>query len=207
MGAKYIRADEQYSTVMVVGAYAMSKYLNRQNKNTVTLFADGAGAFILKAEENSDRGFLSSELITRGEYYDYMGIYAGGTKQPVTDEVLLHKTNLLQFVKKFPKTLNPEMWSMMSRNLCERLGIVPGDVDHYFLTQININSIRQTMDILEQPHEKAQTSMHYYGYTGSACIPLAFQDRLEAGKIKRGDLMFFIGSGGGLAFASAAFRY
>lgn len=207
MGAKYIRSDEQYSTVMVVGAYAMSKYLNHENKNTVTLFADGAGAFILKAGENPERGFLASELITKGEYYDYMGIYAGGTNQPVTDEVLLDKTNLLQFVKKFPKTLNPEMWSMMSKNLCNRLGINPDDVDHYFLTQININSIRQTMDILGQPHDKAQTSMHYYGYTGSACIPLAFHDRLEKGKIKRGDLMFFIGSGGGLAFASAAFRY
>jgi 3-oxoacyl-[acyl-carrier-protein] synthase-3 len=207
MGAKYIRSDEQYSTVMVVGAYAMSKYLNLENKNTVTLFADGAGAFILKAEENTERGFLASELITKGEYYDYMGIYAGGTNQPVTDEVLLDKTNLLQFVKKFPKTLNPEMWSMMSNNLCNRLNISPDDVDHYFLTQININSIRQTMDILGQPHDKAQTSMHYYGYTGSACIPLAFHDRLEAGKIDRGDLLVFIGSGGGLAFASAAFRY
>jgi 3-oxoacyl-[acyl-carrier-protein] synthase-3 len=207
MGSKYIRSDEQYSTVMVVGAYAMSKYLNIHNKHTVTLFADGAGAFILKSEETNDRGFLASELITKGEYYDYMGIYAGGTRQPVTDEVLAEKGNLLRFVKKFPKTLNPEMWSMMSNNLCRRLHITPEDVDHFFLTQININSIRQTMDILGLPHAKAQTSMHYYGYTGSACIPLAFQDRLEAGKIQRGDLMFFIGSGGGLAFASAAFRY
>jgi 3-oxoacyl-[acyl-carrier-protein] synthase-3 len=99
------------------------------------------------------------------------------------------------------------MWSMMSNNLCKRLGITPDDVDHYFLTQININSIRQTMDILKQPYSKAQTSMHYYGYTGSACIPLAFQDRFDDGKLKRGDLIFFIGSGGGLAFASAAFRY
>jgi 3-oxoacyl-[acyl-carrier-protein] synthase-3 len=207
MGAKYIRSDEQYTTVMVVGAYAISKYLNPENKNTVTLFADGAGAFVLKAEENPDRGFLASELITKGEYHDYMGIYGGGTKLPVTEEVLAKKENLLQFIKKFPKTLNPEMWSMMSLNLCKRLNIKPDDVDHFFLTQININSIRQTMDILKQPWEKAQTSMHYYGYTGSACIPLAFQDRLDAGKIKRGDLMFFIGSGGGLAFASAAFRY
>lgn len=207
MGAKYIRGDKNYNTVMVVGAYAMSKYLNMTNKHTVTLFADGAGAFILKAEENSDRGYLASQLITKGQYYDYMGIYAGGTKQPVTDEVVAEKGHLLQFVKKFPKTLNAEMWSMMSRTLCERIGVTPDDVDHFFLTQININSIRATMDILEQPHEKAQTSMHYYGYTGSACVPLAFQDRLEAGKIKRGDLMFFIGSGGGLAFASAAFRF
>ena len=207
MGAKYIRGDENYNTVMVVGAYAMSKYLNMTNKHTVTLFADGAGAFILKAKENSDRGYLASQLITRGQYYDYMGIYAGGTKQPVTDEVVAEKGHLLQFVKKFPKTLNAEMWSVMSRTLCERVGVTPDDVDHFFLTQININSIRATMDILEQPYDKAQTSMHYYGYTGSACVPLAFQDRLEAGKIKRGDLMFFIGSGGGLAFASAAFRF
>lgn len=207
MGAKYIRGDENYNTVMVVGAYAMSKYLNMTNKNTVTLFADGAGAFILKAEENTDRGYLASQLITKGQYYDYMGIYAGGTKRPVTDEVIAEKGHLLQFVKKFPKTLNAEMWSMMSRTLCDRIGITPDEVSHFFLTQININSIRATMDILEQPHEKAQTSMHYYGYTGSACVPLAFQNRLEAGEINRGDIMFFIGSGGGLAFASAAFRF
>lgn len=207
IGAKYIIADEHYNTVLVVGAYAMSKYLNMQNKHTVTLFADAAGAFVLKSSHEHGRGFLSSQLISRGEFYDYMGIYAGGTWQPITDEVLAQKGHLLQFVKKFPKTLNPEMWTMMSLTLCERLGITPDEVDHFFLTQININSIRQTMDMLGQPHDKAQTSMHYYGYTGSACIPLAFQERLEAGKIHRGDLMFFIGSGGGLAFASAAFRY
>lgn len=207
VGAKYISADENYNTVMVVGAYAMSKYLNMENKNTVTLFADGAGAFILKATDEEQKGFLSSQLITRGEFCDYMGIFAGGTNQPITEEIVAEKGHLLQFLKKFPKTLNPEMWSTMSRTLCKRLGITPDDVDHYFLTQININSIRETMDILGQPHEKAQTSMHYYGYTGSACIPLAFQERLDAGKIQRGDLMFFIGSGGGLAFASAAFRY
>lgn len=207
MGAKYIRGDENYNTVMVVGAYAMSKYLNITNKNTVTLFADGAGAFILKAEEDTDRGYLASQLITKGQYYDYMGIYAGGTNQPITDEVVAQKGHLLQFVKKFPKTLNAEMWSMMSRTLCDKIGITPDEVNHFFLTQININSIRATMDILKQPHEKAQTSMHYYGYTGSACVPLAFQDRFESGKINRGDVMFFIGSGGGLAFASAAFRF
>lgn len=207
LGAKYIRADENYNTVMVVGAYAMSKYLNMTNKNTVTLFADAAGAFILKATEEEGRGVLASQLITRGEFYDYMGIYSGGTKHSITDEILAEKGHLLQFVKKFPKTLNPEMWSMMSRTLCQRLKITPEEVDHFFLTQINVNSIRQTMDLLGQPHSKAQTSMHYYGYTGSACIPLAFQERLESGNLKRGDLLFFIGSGGGLAFASAAVRY
>lgn len=206
-GAKYIKSDTQYRHVMVIGAYAMSKYLNMSDKKTVTLFADGAGAVILKSEETTERGFLASQLITQGQYYGYMGIYAGGTHQPVTREIVDNKDHLLKFVQKFPKELNPEMWSKMAIDLTKRIGETPQSVDHYFLTQININSIWETMDILNVPREKAHTIMQKYGYTGSACIPLAFEDAVSKGKVKRGDLVVFIGSGGGLAFASAAFRY
>jgi 3-oxoacyl-[acyl-carrier-protein] synthase III len=205
-GAKYIRADENYRTVMVIGAYAMSKYLNMTDKKTATLFADGAGAVILKASDKKNIGWLASQLITKGEYFGHMGIYGGGTHLPTTHELIDNKDHLLKFVHKFPKTLNPEMWSMMALTLCDRLGCSPQDVNHYFLTQININSIRETMDRLGEAHDKAPTIMHHYGYTGSACIPMAFDMHVRAGKVRPGDLVFFIGSGGGLAFASAAFR-
>lgn len=207
VGSKYIKADDQYRYVMVIGAYAMSKYLNMTDKKTVTLFADGAGVVILKAEEATDRGFLASELLTQGQYYGYMGIYGGGTFMPVTHQVIDKEDHLLRFVQKFPKELNPEMWSKMITDLTGRIGATPADVDHYLMTQININSIWETMDRLGVPREKAPTIMHHYGYTGSACIPLAFDDAVSKGKVKRGDLLVFVGSGGGLAFASAAFRY
>ncbi|MCB0549942.1 MAG: ketoacyl-ACP synthase III [Phaeodactylibacter sp.] len=206
IGSKYIRADDQYNYVMVIGAYAMSKYLNMGDKKTVTLFADGAGAVILKAEDTKERGFLASELLSEGQYHDWMGIYAGGTFRPVSAEAISQNEHLLQFVKKFPKELNPEIWTQMVERLCQRIHTTPDEADHFFITQININSIRETMDKLGQPHEKAHTVMHYYGYTGSACIPMAFNDAWEKGKLNAGDLVFFIGSGGGLAFASAAFR-
>lgn len=207
LAAKYIRSDENYKTVMVIGAYAMSKYLNMTDKKTVTLFADGAGAVILKAETNTDSGFLASQLITKGEYSGYMGIYAGGTYQPITQEVVANKDHLLKFVTKFPKELNPQMWSMMAQTLNQRIGVNSNEVDHYFLTQININTIWETMDILGVEREKAPTIMHHYGYTGSACIPIAMHETIIKGKVNKGDLIYFIGSGGGLAFASAAFRY
>ncbi|MCS6989273.1 MAG: ketoacyl-ACP synthase III [Chloroherpetonaceae bacterium] len=207
VASKFIRADERYERILVVGAYAMSKYLDPRDKKTVTLFADGAGAMILSAEENSSRGYLASELLTEGQYHDWMGIYAGGTHQPITPDALARKDHLLKFVRKFPKELNPEMWTRMIRNLCERLKIQPRDVAQYFFTQININSIWETLDRLGEPREKAHAIMDRFGYTGSACIPMAFHDAVEKGKIKRGDLAMFIGSGGGLAFASAAFRY
>ncbi len=207
IGAKYIRADENYNTVLIVGAYAMSKYLNMSDKKTVTLFADGAGAVVLKSNTGDEKGYLSSQLITRGEYEAYMGIYAGGTYQPISLQALENKDHLLKFVTKFPKELNPEMWSMMILTLCKRIGIQPTGVDHFFMTQININSIWETMDRLHVERKKATTIMHSYGYTGSACIPIALHEANKAGKISSGQLAMFIGSGGGLAFASAAFRF
>jgi 3-oxoacyl-[acyl-carrier-protein] synthase-3 len=206
MGAKYIRADEQYKHILVIGAYAMSKYLNMADKKTVTLFADGAGAVILKAEENTDRGFLASQLISKGEYNEWMGIYGGAAKQPTNADVLANHDHQLKFVHKFPKDLNHVTWTEMAHHLCEKIAKQIEDVDHFFITQININSIFETMKLLGLPKEKAYTIMHHYGYTGSACIPMAFNESWEKGNVKKGDLIYFIGSGGGLAFASAAFR-
>ncbi len=204
---KYIKSDDQYSHILVIGAYTMSKLLNMQDKKTVTLFADGAGAVILSATDDLKDGFQASELRTQGQYCDWMGIYGGASHKPISDEVLEHKDHLLKFVKKFPPELNPTTWSDMALKLASRLNVDIASVDQFLITQININSIFETMDILEVPRERAHTIMHNFGYTGSACIPMALDDAVSKGKIKRGDLLFFIGSGGGLAFASAAFKF
>ena len=207
VAAKYIIADERYRHVLVVGAYAMSKHLNKSDKKTVTLFADGAGALILSAEENTDSGFVASELKTRGEYNSWMGIYSGGTYEPVSKEVLDRNDHKLKFVHKFPKEINPEMWTEMTKKMCKRLKIKPTDIDQYLITQLNFNSIDETMERLGVDNSKAHKIMKHYGYTGSACIPMALDDAIQKGKIKRGDLLFLIGSGGGLAFACAAIKY
>lgn len=206
IAAKYIQADEQYQNVLVIGAYAMSKYLNLQDKKTVTLFADGAGAAVLQAT-SEEAGFLGSLLHTEGQYHDWMGIYAGGAHQPVTPEVLTNKDHLLKFVRKFPKELNPLTWTRMIRELTEKTGHKVNDIDMIFFTQININSIRETLENLGLSMARTHVVMDRYGYTGSACIPMALTEAVELGKVKRGDLILFMGSGGGLAFATAAFRW
>lgn len=206
MGSKYIAADDSYQNILVFGAYAMSKYLDKTDKKTVTLFADGAGCVLLSATDSLDKGFLASELKSMGKYNSYMGIYGGGTALPLDENVLKNNDHKLKFVHKFPPELNPEVWSGMTKNLNRRIGCESNDVNKYFVTQININSIWETMDVLGVPREKAHTIMHYYGYTGSACIPMAFDDAIDKELVGEGDLIYFIGSGGGLAFASAAFR-
>lgn len=202
----FIKASNQYKKVLVVGAYAMSKYLDLYDKKTVTLFADGAGAVVLEARESENEGFLYGKMFSDGQYHDWMGIYAGGTKQPLSQEVLNNKDHLLKFVRKFPKEINAQTWSRMINEACSELGITPNDVNSYIFTQININSIWETLDILGVDRERTHTVMSKCGYTGSACIPMAFDDAIIKGKIKKGDLVMFVGSGGGLAFALSAFR-
>jgi len=205
IASKYIRSDKKYNKVLVIGAYAMSKYLNLLDKKTVTLFADGAAGVLLSATDE-DCGFLTSSLYTEGQYCDWMGIYAGGTHQPVNEKVLENKDHLLKLVKKFPKEINPATWTRMIKESCSELNIKPTDINHYFITQININSIWETLDNLGVERSKGHTIMENYGYTGSACIPMAFDDANKKGLIKKDDLVLFIGSGGGLAFALSIFK-
>jgi len=136
-----------------------------------------------------------------------MGIYTGAAADPSTEQKVNEKQHCLQFVEKFPKELNPKMWSDMIRTVCERSGEDVSEVKHIFITQININQIWETLDILGLPHETAPTIMDRYGYTGSAAIPMVFDESYRNGDVNEGDLAVFIGSGGGLHFGACAYRF
>jgi 3-oxoacyl-[acyl-carrier-protein] synthase-3 len=208
MASKYIAADTQYRNILVVGAYGMTKYLNFDDYKIATLFADGAGAVVVQARDGgADEGLLASTLFADGQYHDYMGIYGGGTSRPVTHDLLEKKGHQLDFAKKIPIETNGREWPRLTRILLDRLHKTEKDIDHFFLTQINIQSIHEALDNLNLPHSKSHNVMDRYGYTGSACIPMALHDAAAQHKLKKGDLVFMLGSGGGLSMAAAALRW
>lgn len=203
---KYIRADERYARVLVVGAYAMSKYLDYGDKKTATIFADGAGAVVL--ERSAEPGVLAAELYADGRYAPGMGVFAGGTAEPITEAVLREGyRNRLRFVRKYPPEVNEEGWPRLVRSVLGRLGLAPPDVDLWLWTQVNLSTIRTVMERLGEPLEKGHTIMHKWGYTGSACLPMALDDAVRAGRLAPGDLVMLTGSGAGLAMGSLALRW
>src|SRR6185503_14923485 len=98
--SKFIIADPEYKYVLVIGAYAMSKFLDWSDKKTATLFADGAGAVVVESSSDGP-GMLAGKLRADGKYHGYMGIYAGGSKMPITQQTLDEgKYNKLRFIQK-----------------------------------------------------------------------------------------------------------
>jgi 3-oxoacyl-[acyl-carrier-protein] synthase-3 len=201
--SKFVIADASYKHVLVVGAYAMTKYLDWTEKKTATIFADGAGAVVLRADEDRP-GFLASKLVADGSYHEHMGIYAGGTRMPVTEEVLKEgRWTKVRFAKKYPPEVNIEGWPSIVGDVLAKAGLTQDDVALYLFTQVNLSTIKEVMKRMELPWERTHTVMQKWGYTGSACIPMVLDDAVRAGKLKAGDAFVMCASGGGLNMACA----
>lgn len=208
VASKYIASDERYHNILVVGAYGMTKYFDWDDYKVTSVFADGAGAAVIqRAPEGSNYGVLASQLYTDGQYHDYMGIYAGGTKFPLTSENMAKKMHQLQFTKRIPPETNGIHWPRLTHAILDRVNARPNEVAHYFFTQININSIVETMAKIDVPLERAHNIMDRFGYTGSACIPMAIADAARQHKLKKNDLVMILGSGGGMSMAAMAVRW
>jgi 3-oxoacyl-[acyl-carrier-protein] synthase III len=200
---KYIRADERYRRVLVIAVYAMSRYIDYTDKKTATIFADGAGAVVLEAADAP--GILASELYADGTLASGMGVFAGGTAEPITLEVLKEGyRNRLRFITKYPREVNEEGWPRIVRSVLERAGRRVEEVDLWLWTQVNRSTIEVVMERLGQPMSRAHTVMEQWGYTGSACLPMALDDAVRAGRLRAGDLVVLTGSGAGLSMASVA---
>jgi 3-oxoacyl-[acyl-carrier-protein] synthase-3 len=211
---KFVEADANYEHVLVVGAYLMSRFIDYEQKNVASLFADGSGAAVLKGRTDAPEGsarILASELKSEGQYCEYMGVYTGGAAAPISPNVsgdgATDRTQKLEFRKKFPDGFNPDHWSRLVHSLCGELDVTPQDVDRYFFTQINIESIRETLERIDVPEAKAHNVMDRFGYTGNACIAMALADADAQGLLNDGDLVFLIASGGGAAIAGMALRW
>jgi 3-oxoacyl-[acyl-carrier-protein] synthase-3 len=106
----------------------------------------------------------------------------------------------------YPASVNEDNWPRLFQRLSAECGFNPEQVDQLIFTQISKPSITIAAQRCKVPIEKCHTIMDKWGYTGSACIPMALDDAIERGKIKGGDLVVMISSGLGWNQAAAAIR-
>lgn len=200
--AGMIAANPHLKYILVIGSYMMSK-LADPDDITRFYYSDGAGAAIVGVSDKP--GFVSSSIKADGSYYKNWGIYSGGTAEPVTQESLDAGRTQVRFVTPFPATVNEEGWPARIREVAENGNFAIQDIDFVIFTQVRNKTIDFVMEKVGLPREKAHFVADKFGYTGSACLPMCFDDARKLGKIKSGDLVVFVGSGVGYNQASVAF--
>lgn len=203
--ARIVATDPDVQVAVVTGVYNMPAYARDGDAFGLSIFADGAGSFVLTKADSA--GYLATARVSDGTQWDFVGVYAGGTKRPITHEVLDEGTYGLQLLKRLPGDRNVHLWPDVVRRVAERAGFAIGDIDQVIYTQINRSVIEQVNGILEIPMAKSHTIMDRFGYTGSACVPMAFADAAAREKVHRGDRVVFVASGAGLAVTANAFIY
>jgi 3-oxoacyl-[acyl-carrier-protein] synthase III len=203
LAAGLISTNPHMKYVMVIGAYMMHK-LSDWKKDVISFYyGDGAGAAILTAD--SKPGFVSSTFFADGSYHRYWGIYSGGTAEPATVEAVQAGRTQVRFIEKFPAEVNDEGWVLRMRELAQNGDFDLKDVDMAIYTQVRLNTIKAVQEKLGLPVEKTHWIMDKWGYTGSACLPMCFDDARKQGKVHSGDLVTFVGSGVGYNQAGSAF--
>jgi 3-oxoacyl-[acyl-carrier-protein] synthase III len=204
LGAGLISTNPHLKYILVIGAYMMHRLADYKTDVLSFFYGDGAGAAVLAPGDQP--GFISSAFFADGAYYPNWGIYAGGTVEPATLENVQSGKTKVKLVTPFPPEVNNEGWPKRIREVAKNGNFAIEDIDFVIFTQVRLNSIKLVMEEVGLPLEKAHWIMDKWGYTGSACLPMAFDDARKLGKIKAGDLVVFIGSGVGYNQAAVAFR-
>ncbi|WP_045519758.1 beta-ketoacyl-ACP synthase III [Neobacillus niacini] len=178
-----------YKHVLVVGVEKLSKATDWNDRNTAVLFGDGAGAVIV-GEVSENRGILSFEL----------GADGTGAKHLYQDEyIIMNGREVFKFAVR--------QMGESCINVLEKAGLTKEDVDFLIPHQANIRIMEASRQRLELPVEKMSKTVHKYGNTSAASIPISLVEEIEAGKIKDDDIIVMVGFGGGLTWGAIAIRW
>jgi 3-oxoacyl-[acyl-carrier-protein] synthase III len=187
--AKQFIETAVYKNVLVVGVEKLSRITNWEDRNTAVLFGDGAGAVVV-GPVSENRGILSFEL----------GADGTGAKHLYQDEfIIMNGREVFKFAVR--------QMGESCLNVLEKAGLTKEDVDFLIPHQANIRIMEASRQRLELPVEKMSKTVHKYGNTSAASIPISIVEELEAGKIKDDDVIVMVGFGGGLTWGAIAIRW
>ncbi|TRZ35786.1 ketoacyl-ACP synthase III [Niallia circulans] len=189
--AKQFIDNGAYKYALVVGVEKLSKITNWEDRNTAVLFGDGGGAVVL-GQVSEGRGILSFELGADG---------SGGKHlfQDNDDFIQMNGREVFKFAVR--------QMGESSENVLVKAGLSKEDVDFLIPHQANIRIMEASRQRLNLPEEKMSKTVHKYGNTSAASIPISLVEEYEAGKIKDDDVIVLVGFGGGLTWGAIALRW
>lgn len=195
-----------YDRVLVIGADLLTSITNWTDRATCVLFGDGAGAAVVGPVEPGN-GMLAFELGSDGSGADSLCAPDGGSRRPLTHEGLdAHRDKLVMAgreVFKFAVKIQGEA----TERVLAKCGMTTEDIDLVIPHQANMRIIESAVNRLGLPLEKFFVNLDRYGNTSAASIPIALDEAIQQGRVKKGDTIVAVGFGAGLTWAAGVMKW
>lgn len=204
-----------FTNAIVVGADALSRWIDWDDRNSCILFGDGAGAVVLTATEEGEdgsAGILGSSVHSNGKGYKELNCGYGGSARHVAtpgDGTILSKgsyNRLAMNGKEVYKFATREVPRVINEAL-DAADMDVEQVDWLLLHQANIRIMETVASRLGIPMDKVITNLASYGNTSAGSIPLALDEAVREGKVKEGDVIACAGFGAGLSWGAAIIKW
>ncbi|MGG0669431.1 beta-ketoacyl-ACP synthase III [Lederbergia citrisecunda] len=187
--AKHFVEAGTYEHILVVGVEKLSKITDWEDRNTAVLFGDGAGAAVV-GKVSEGRGILSFEL----------GADGTGGKHLYQDKYIhMNGREVFKFAVR--------QMGESAVSVTEKAGLTTNDVDYLIPHQANIRIMEASRERLGLPIERMSKSVHKYGNTSAASIPISLCDDLQEGRVKDDDIIVLVGFGGGLTWGALCIKW
>jgi 3-oxoacyl-[acyl-carrier-protein] synthase-3 len=200
-------ASGAHDHALVVGADVMSSIIDYKDRSTCVLFGDGAGAVVVSAAGENDGQILDFENEVDGSGAAALCMPAGGSLRPpshdTVDERLHYVKQDGQTVFKFAVRKTEEI----ARRVLERNGLTAADLDLFVSHQANRRIIQSAADKLGVDEQKVIINIERFGNTTAATIPLALNDAVCSGRLKKGDLVLLASVGAGFTVGTVLVRW
>jgi len=195
-----------YRNVLLVGAEALTRITDYQDRSTCVLFGDGAGAAVLSPSDDPNIGLLYHELGADGGRARAVWVPAGGSREPACERTVNERLHYMRMNgRELYKFAVLKMEELIDRAL-EQTGTKPGDIKLVIPHQSNLRIIESARRRLELPPEKVAVNIDRYGNTSAASIALALDEAWRGGRIGPGDLVLLVAFGAGVTWGSALLR-
>ncbi|MDU2066439.1 MAG: beta-ketoacyl-ACP synthase III [Sporomusaceae bacterium] len=205
VGTNFIKAGT-YEKVLVIGAETLSKITDWTDRGTAILFGDGAGAVVL-GETESGYGILGSHLGADGAGGDLLKVPAGGSKSPASSDTIEKRLHYISMngneVFKFAVKIMGEA----ANKALEQAHLTADDVTYLVPHQANYRIIQSAAKRLKLPLDRVVINVDKYGNTSAASVPIALDEGVKSGLIKKGDVIVLVGFGGGLTWGASVIKW
>jgi 3-oxoacyl-[acyl-carrier-protein] synthase-3 len=205
--AESLIANGSAETVLVIGAEKLSAIVDWTDRNTCILFADGAGAAIVRRTRTGQKGILSSFMRSDGALAELLWRPAGGGAEPFTPDTFESK-------RQYVRMAGRDVFKHAVRSMAEATDraldaakLTAADIDLLIPHQANIRIIEATAKNAGISMDRVFVNVDRFGNTSAASIPIALSDAIEQGRVKEGMTVLFAAFGAGFTWGSLVVRF